>query len=640
MTQKPKSSPMRKTHLKIEGMHCANCEVLVERRLKTVAGVQGVKANASSGNVKVFHTGQLDVRDLKKAIEDDGYTIASSSVTTPDDASRGAQSRTTDYKETGAVLLILVAIYIVLRQLDIVPDRLSIPSTISYGLAFAIGVVASLSTCIAVTGGLLVAVAAKYNVASAHLTALQRFKPHIYFNIGRIVSYTILGGAVGALGSTLALSDRMNGILVIAASVVMIALGLQMLKLLPSLGMFQPRMPKFIAHAIHDLSDRKVKGGALILGASTFFLPCGFTQALQLYVLSKGSFETGALAMLAFALGTLPALLSLSALSSFTTGAFQRYFVKFAGVAVVLLGFFNIQSGATLTSLSADATAPTPGAATQASNQGLQPIPITDGKQVVNMKLIGYTYEPHQFAVVAGVPVEWRIDARQAVGCGRFLIAPKAGVRSVLSSADVNVLTFTPQQAGEIYFNCSMGMMTRNSKFIVTAKTADAAPAAAIAPAPSSLPASPPSQASSFDAQSRASIERITRDYLIQHPEVLQQALAKLQERRQAAEAKENRAAVKQNDAAIFASPHQVVLGNPNGDVTMVEFFDYNCGYCKRALGDMVELLRTDPKLKIVLKEFPVLGDGSVQAATVAVAVRMQDEAGQKYLALGRVKKS
>ena len=89
---------------------------------------------------------------------------------------------------------------------------------------------------------------------------------------------------------------------------------------------------------------------------------------------------------------------------------------------------------------------------------------------------------------------------------------------------------------------------------------------------------------------------------------------------------------LEENKATLFRSPHQVVLGNPKGNVTMVEFFDYNCGFCKRAMADMLDLLKTDPNLKFVLKEFPVLGEGSVQAAHVAVAARMQDPTGKKYL--------
>jgi protein-disulfide isomerase len=89
---------------------------------------------------------------------------------------------------------------------------------------------------------------------------------------------------------------------------------------------------------------------------------------------------------------------------------------------------------------------------------------------------------------------------------------------------------------------------------------------------------------------------------------------------------------IKDNNATIFNSTHQVVLGNPQGNVTMVEFFDYNCAFCKRALPDMMSLLKADPNLKFVLKEFPVLGPGSVEAAHVAIAARMQDPTGNKYI--------
>lgn len=108
---------------------------------------------------------------------------------------------------------------------------------------------------------------------------------------------------------------------------------------------------------------------------------------------------------------------------------------------------------------------------------------------------------------------------------------------------------------------------------------------------------------------------------------------AELAHKRQAnAAAEKHQAAVAANSDAIFNSPRSVTLGNKGGDVTFVEFFDYNCGYCKRAMADMLELMKDDPKLKVVLKEFPVLGPGSVEAAQVAIAVRMQDSSGKKYL--------
>jgi protein-disulfide isomerase len=144
--------------------------------------------------------------------------------------------------------------------------------------------------------------------------------------------------------------------------------------------------------------------------------------------------------------------------------------------------------------------------------------------------------------------------------------------------------------------------------------------------------AAPAASAQSFSESQRAEIEAVIKKYLIAHPEVLEDAMAELNKRQAAAEAEKHEAGVTQNSETIFNSPRGVVLGNKDGDVAFVEFFDYNCGYCKRAMADMLELLKTDPKLKVVLKEFPVLSQGSVEAAQVAIAVRMQDPNGKKYL--------
>ena len=137
-------------------------------------------------------------------------------------------------------------------------------------------------------------------------------------------------------------------------------------------------------------------------------------------------------------------------------------------------------------------------------------------------------------------------------------------------------------------------------------------------------------RAQNFSPAQRSDIERVVHDYLLAHPEVLQEAMSELEKRQTAAQAEKYKVAVKEHAQTLFSSPNQVTLGNPKGNVTFVEFFDYNCGYCKRAMDDMLTLLKDDPKLKVVLKEFPVLGPGSLEAARVAVAVRMQDP--KKYL--------
>jgi protein-disulfide isomerase len=146
------------------------------------------------------------------------------------------------------------------------------------------------------------------------------------------------------------------------------------------------------------------------------------------------------------------------------------------------------------------------------------------------------------------------------------------------------------------------------------------------------LVAAAPVRAQSFNDAQRGEIERIVKEYLIAHPEVLQEVMAEFEKRQNAADLEKQIAGVRQHKEVLFNSAHQVTLGNPQGNVTMVEFFDYNCGYCKRALSDMLQLIKTDPNLKVVLKEYPVLGPGSLEAAQVAVAARMQDKTGKKYL--------
>lgn len=141
-----------------------------------------------------------------------------------------------------------------------------------------------------------------------------------------------------------------------------------------------------------------------------------------------------------------------------------------------------------------------------------------------------------------------------------------------------------------------------------------------------------PASAQSFSPTQRSEIETIVHDYLVKHPEVLQEVIAEMEKRQSASDAQKHKDDVVKNSEAIFNSKHQVTLGNPQGDVTMVEFFDYNCPYCKHAMNDMLELMKSDPKLRVVLKEFPVLGPASVEAAQVATAARMQDSSGKKYL--------
>lgn len=458
----------KKFSYRIQGMHCASCEILIERKILKVPGIQKVNVNHATGKAEILCDFEPQVYQLQNAIKQEGYNVS-----LWDGVALKAENHTKntkrDYFEIGAIFLILAGLYLLLRTFNFFPKSLGISENMSYGFVFLLGLVAAMSTCLAVTGGLLLAVAAKHNEQNPGLSGFQKFKPNFYFNAGRIASYTILGGSIGALGSIFTFSARANGIITILASIVMIILGFQVLKLFPHLKRFQPKMPKVFIHTIHQFTQRHHKSAPLLLGASTFFLPCGFTQALQFYILSNGDFFSGAFMMFFFSLGTLPALLSLGAISSFSKGWIQRYFLKFSGALVIVLGFFNINNGLTLTGSNINFTKIFP-----AQGETRVPPPIVDpnvklvdGKQIVPMKVNYIDYTPLQFTVFKDIPVEWQIDGRNAAGCTQIITIPTLGITEYLPKDRIKTITFTPKQVGEIRFSCSMGMTDPRAKFIV-----------------------------------------------------------------------------------------------------------------------------------------------------------------------------
>ena len=437
-------------------MTCTACEVLIERKLRRLPGIAKVKVSHHDGRLELSGERAPRIEEIQQAIGMEKYRVLPRS-TTPGGASRR------EYLEIGAIFLLLVGGYLLLKQFDLVPN-IGITENMTYGAAFLMGLVAAMSTCLAVTGGLLLAVSAKHAERHPHLTGYQKFKPHIHFNIGRIVGYTVLGAAVGALGSMLTISPTVNGILTIIVSVIMILLGIQLLNIFPALRRFQPKAPKFLAHMIYDAQGKEHPTAPFLLGSATFFLPCGFTQALQLYVLSTGDAVTGALIMLAFSLGTAPGLISLGAVSSYSKGQVRHYFLRTAGAVVVLLGLFSIGNGFALTGLTE--VLPNDGTSVAAASDG----------QVLEMSVRGYEYSPAKFTITQGVPVEWRIDGRQAAGCAQVITVPKLGITEYLPRDQVKTIRFTPTETGTFGFSCTMGMTTPGAAFTVLPNNAENRP--------------------------------------------------------------------------------------------------------------------------------------------------------------------
>jgi uncharacterized protein len=445
-----KTSTESRCSIRIDGMTCASCELLLERKLKSMAGVQSVDVNYKKGIAHITAKAKEmpTLESLSAVIRTAGYNVIDEGRISGTTLSPNKRK----WMEIGASLLVIFAIYKLLDTFDLVSLAPSTSGSLTIGGIFLIGLVAGTSSCLAVAGGLLLALAAKHNQLHKAETSAQKFKPLLQFNIGRLASYFVLGGLVGMLGQAITLSTRMTGYMNVLVALVMLYLALSILGIVRK-GSFPIRVPKKFTRWIAGLSDSNHPATPFVLGALTFFLPCGFTQSLQLVALASGNFATGAVVMLVFALGTLPSLLGISAISSSANGTSLHLFLRFSGTLVLVLALFNLNSGLALSgfditrALSGEQPADAPAAV------------VNGDMQEVSMKVTPYgTYEPKFLTVKAGIPVRWKVDGTDAFGCTSVLTIPSLNIVQPLHTGE-NIIEFTPTERGQLAFMCSMGMV-------------------------------------------------------------------------------------------------------------------------------------------------------------------------------------
>ena len=326
---------MEKTYtFHVNGMHCKACVVLTESELIDVPEVSKAKSSLAACSVEV--TGEFGdkepehiARDLSEVLKPHGYTLSLER--------QKHSAKWADFKLALPLALGFIVLFIILQKLGIV--NLVTTSRVGYGTAFVIGLIASVSTCMAVVGGLVLSMSANFAKEG------DRIKPQILFHVGRLVSFFILGGAIGALGSAFQLGATGTFVLSFIVAIILLLLGINLLDIFPWVKKLQPTMPRFIGKHVHDLKNINHTLTPLLVGVATFFLPCGFTQSMQIYTLTTGSFFTGALIMGAFALGTLPvlALLSFSSLGIHKKAQSGAFF-KTAGLVVIFFGVFNLMN--------------------------------------------------------------------------------------------------------------------------------------------------------------------------------------------------------------------------------------------------------------------------------------------------------
>lgn len=210
-------------------------------------------------------------------------------------------------------------------------------SNVTYGTTFMIGIVASLSTCMAVVGGLVLSVSATFANEN------NKVRPQLMFHFSRLLTFFILGGVIGVLGSLFTLNTTSNFILSLIVGLIMLLLGFKLLGIFSSVKRFLPTLPSFFGDFVKRIPKFNSTFAPVIIGVATFFLPCGFTQSMQIYTLTTGTFLQGGLTMLAFALGTLP-VLALISFSSYNISKSPKsgVFFKTAGLIVILFALFNL----------------------------------------------------------------------------------------------------------------------------------------------------------------------------------------------------------------------------------------------------------------------------------------------------------
>ena len=326
------STQTQKYTFHVHGMHCNACTLMIESELQDLQNVTTATASLNTHSVEVEGsfgdvTPEQVAELLTVPLKSHGYTVSVEKQV--------KNKKWSDFKIAVPVALGFAIFFVLLQKMGIV--NLVGGGKVTYGTAFIVGVIASLSTCMAVVGGLVLSMSATFAKEG------DRIKPQLMFHAGRIVSFFTLGGVIGMLGSAFTLSTSATFILSVLIGIVMLVLGINLLDIFHFTKKLQPSMPKFIARHAHGVSKFNHTLTPLIVGVATFFLPCGFTQSMQLYTLSTGSFLSGGLTMLAFALGTFPVL----ALISFSSFSIQNssksgVFFKSAGLIVIMFALFNL----------------------------------------------------------------------------------------------------------------------------------------------------------------------------------------------------------------------------------------------------------------------------------------------------------
>lgn len=432
----------------IQGMHCVSCEKLLDDEFSKIKGVRNVKVDRHKNIATIDCSEEFDFSEVEKVAKKFGYTVSENEL---------AKKSRRNWIDAIFITIALLFIYKILGDSGILGKINPDISKITLGVALLVGLVASLSSCLAVVGSVVIAFSETFESEGKGIFQ-KTIRPNLIFHVGRLGTFFILGGVLGLIGQEITLSNNFIAIFTVVIAIVLFWLGLNIIGVVPSIANVI-KIPGFGGNKIKALRGSKHKNIPLLLGALTFFLPCGFTQSMQIFALASGSFLTGALGLFLFALGTTPVLLALGVGVSWTKSKHLAAFQKVAGILIIFFAIYTLGSGLALGGIDLGFS----GSAAPAKIQEKKGAKVDD-VQIVEMHVTQNGYEPSTFTIKKGIPVKFIVKGDYVTGCTSKLIIPSLNVTQALSKGD-NVIEFIPKETGTIPFSCWMGMV--RGKFIV-----------------------------------------------------------------------------------------------------------------------------------------------------------------------------
>lgn len=431
--------------LQLDGLTCTSCETRIKNKLKVMDGIREVEVSfVTQVLVVTYEEDRIQLEDIIRTIEELDYTVKRDAVVTKSKDAKNSNS------QLAVIGIILLGLYLIIKHtigFNFIPE---ISPNMGYAVLFTVGLLSSLH-CVAMCGGINLSLCVSHKFDDEANGKFSKLTPSLMYNAGRVISYTVLGGIVGALGSVFRISNTGSAFISMLAGVFMVIMGLNMLNIFPGLRKINPHIPAIFAQKINSQKRNK---GPFVVGLLNGFMPCGPLQAMQLYALGTGSFIAGALSMFLFSLGTVPLLFAFGVLGSMLSSRFTKNMVKISAMLVIVLGVAMLNRGLAFTGTTLSSGIAMASEKKESTNTAI----VNEDVQEITTTLSSGSYTP--ITVQAGIPVKWTIqaDANSLNGCNNEIIIPEYDIRQKLVAGE-NVINFTPADTGKFGYSCWMGMI-------------------------------------------------------------------------------------------------------------------------------------------------------------------------------------